>query len=151
MSIKDHLKQGTYQVQVWWAQECQWRVSTTATSCMIFSQKCLGEQNQFLIWTIGFRCFNIFIIVVCGIKRALFKTYAVRRYGKENPFIAQALRLLSNSVYNANATVRNFHGHVLILRPPALGLKVNFIINSESIKDNLYSSIYFIYHQLIAK
>ena len=55
----------------------------------------------------------------------LHQDYGARRYGKKNPLVSKALRLLSNSVYNANATVRNFHGHVLILRPPQLGMKVS--------------------------
>ena len=52
------------------------------------------------------------------------QAYGARRYGVENVLVAAALKLLSDSVYNVNATARNFHGHVLILRPPSLGLKV---------------------------
>ena len=52
------------------------------------------------------------------------QAYGARRYGVENVLVSAALKLLSDSVYNVNATARNFHGHVLILRPPSLGLKV---------------------------
>ena len=50
-----------------------------------------------------------------------FEDYAVRRYGSKNILIAEAWRLLANSVYSSS--VRNFHGHVLIIRPPQLGFK----------------------------
>jgi len=50
-----------------------------------------------------------------------FQEYARRRYGSENILVAQAWKKLANSVYSS--TVRNFHGHVLVIRPPQLGIK----------------------------
>jgi len=50
-----------------------------------------------------------------------FQDYAVRRYGSKNILIGEAWTLLANSVYSSS--VRNFHGHVLIIRPPQLGFK----------------------------
>ena len=46
--------------------------------------------------------------------------YARRRYGKKQPSISAAWALLAQSVYNVDEKARNFHGHVLVLRIPAL-------------------------------
>lgn len=46
--------------------------------------------------------------------------YARRRYGKHHPDISEAWAILAQSVYNVDEKARNFHGHVLILRIPAL-------------------------------
>ena len=46
--------------------------------------------------------------------------YARRRYGKKQSSISAAWALLGQSVYNVDEKARNFHGHVLILRIPAL-------------------------------
>ena len=71
--------------------------------------------------------FQIIFLGISVSKFILLQAYGARRYGKKNPLVSKALRLLSNSVYNANATVRNFHGHVLILRHPQLGMKVSIL------------------------
>ena len=46
--------------------------------------------------------------------------YARRRYGKNHPSISDAWTILAQSVYNVDEKARNFHGHVLIVRLPAL-------------------------------
>ena len=46
--------------------------------------------------------------------------YARRRYGKNQPSIAEAWAILGQSVYNVDEKARNFHGHVMIIRLPAL-------------------------------
>ena len=46
--------------------------------------------------------------------------YARRRYGKNQPRISEAWTILGQSVYNVDETARNFHGHVMIIRLPAL-------------------------------
>ena len=52
---------------------------------------------------------------------AWFAEYAARRYGSDNHWTAEAWRMLARNVFNS--TVRNFHGKVLLIRPPQLGLK----------------------------
>ena len=75
----------------------------------------IGDLDRWFQVSSSIRLFYEFISV---------QAYGARRYGVENVLVAAALKLLSDSVYNVNATARNFHGHVLILRPPSLGLKV---------------------------
>jgi len=50
-----------------------------------------------------------------------FFEYAARRYGVRDPLAGRAWQLLAESVYSS--TVRNFHGKVLIVRPPKLGIR----------------------------
>jgi len=50
-----------------------------------------------------------------------FENYSIRRYGRSNYLLTKAWRILANSVYSSDK--RNFHGHVLIIRPPQLGFK----------------------------
>jgi hypothetical protein len=45
----------------------------------------------------------------------------VARYGLRDPLAGRAWQLLGRTVYNSS--VRNFHGKVLIVRPPDLGHK----------------------------
>ena len=52
---------------------------------------------------------------------AWFAAYSTRRYGQRNDLAGRAWQLLGNSVYSSD--VRNFHGKVLIVRPPKLGIR----------------------------
>ena len=50
-----------------------------------------------------------------------FRKYSVRRYGKDNNYTGTAWQILARNVFNSS--IRNFHGKVLVIRPPQLGLE----------------------------
>ena len=50
-----------------------------------------------------------------------FRKYSVRRYGKDNNYTGTAWQILARNVFNSS--IRNFHGMVLVIRPPQLGLE----------------------------
>ena len=100
---------------------------------MISSLRCPGETSQCQTLTIGSRSALVIAISRNYLLVYLCQAYGARRYGLDMPCdeLSQAMRILSNSVYNVNTTARNFHGHVLILRHPSLGLKVLIIIHAS--------------------
>ena len=97
---------------------------------MTSSLRCPGDTIRCRTLTIGSRSALVIAISRNYLLVYLCQAYGARRYGLDKPCeeISQAVRILSNSVYNVNTTARNFHGHVLILRHPSLGLKVMLII-----------------------